>query len=427
MCLIIRSSIKFNTVVVPDTAYGNNIDYICVDLHGYANNYRLMVSYIPPFSCGMNVESLNRFLNSIAVLFTCDSSVVWFGDFNFPDIVFSEIDNMPTACKGEYSTVFTEFVLECALQQFVHFPSRGDKIIDLVFSNDAFSICDLRVSNPFSTSDHNSISCLLYCGATYKQQSPAANGYNFKRADWESVCAELESISWNDVFSNKSCDELWAAFYETIFNVVEKYVPRCTFKKGVSGRKQYPKSIRRLQSRKLIIWRKWQTDKNNRLLKQKYSEVTRQCRQAIYEYNVKTEESLVDANNLGKFYKHVNKKLATKSSIGVLKNDQGSHATDPAEQAEILSSYFATTFVDDNGDTPAFPSRVENDTFIAYIAFNSQNISKKLNKLRENSACGPDSLPPFFEENVEVHQSTSELAFRKLLPQCIHPSDLERS
>ena len=54
------------------------------------------------------------------------------------------------------------------------------------------------------------------------------------------------------------------------------------------------------------------------------------------------------------------------------------------------------TFVDDNGALPTFPSRVGDDTFIAYIAFNSQNISKKLNKLRENSACGPDSLPPLF-------------------------------
>ena len=92
----------------------------------------------------------------------------------------------------------------------------------------------------------------------------------------------------------------------------------------------------------------------------------------------------------------MNKKLATKSSIGVLKNDQGSHVTDPVEQAEVLNSYFATTLVDDNGDLPAFPSRVDDNTFIAYIAFNSQNISKKLNKLWVNSECGPDSLPPLF-------------------------------
>ena len=396
VCLIIRSSIKFNTVVVPVAAYGNNIDYICIDLHGFENNYRLMVCYIPPFSCGMNVENLNRFLDSIAALFTCDSSVVWFGDFNFPDIVFSEIDNMPTSCRGEYSTVFTDFVLECALQQFVHSPTRGDKLIDLVFSNDAFSICDLKVSSPFSTSDHNSISCLLYCGETSRQQRSAAAGYSFKRADWEGIGVELASINWNDILDNRSCEELWAAFYETITNVVDNHVPRCTNKRGVSSRKQYPKIIRRLQSRKLIIWRKWQTDRNNRLPKTRYSEVTRQCRQAIYEYNVKTEESLVDANNIGKFYDHVNKKLATKSSIGVLKNDQGSYVTDPTEQAEMLNSYFATTFVDDNGALPEFPSRVDDDTFIAYIAFNSQDISKKLNKLRENSAYGPDSLPPSF-------------------------------
>ena len=137
-------------------------------------------------------------------------------------------------------------------------------------------------------------------------------------------------------------------------------------------------------------------DRNNKQFKTKILwSYTTKSPGHIYEYNVKTEESLVDSNNIGKFYDHVNKKLATKSSIGVLKNDQGSHVTDPAEQAEVLNSYFATPFVDDNGDLPAFPSSVDDNTFIAYIAFNSQNISK-LNKLRVNSACGPDSLPPLF-------------------------------
>ena len=129
-------------------------------------------------------------------------------------------------------------------------------------------------------------------------------------------------------------------------------------------------------NRKLVIWRKWQADKDNVFLKQRYTDITKQCRKAIYDFNVVTEESLVDAENIGKFYKHVNKKLATKTGIGVLKSDTGTQVTDPADQADMLNSYFSTTFVDDDGVLPAFPARTAKENFLAYIAFSSQDISK---------------------------------------------------
>ena len=41
-------------------------------------------------------------------------------------------------------------------------------------------------------------------------------------------------------------------------------------------------------------------------------------------------------------------------------------------------------------------SRIGDENFLAYIAFSSQDVLNKLNKLREKSAGGPDGLPPMF-------------------------------
>ena len=240
---------------------------------------------------------------------------------------------------------------------------------------------------------------MSYCGTITNSQkrTPSAARHNFNKADWDGIYEAFAMLDWSIILSSQRCDELWTSFYETLFKIIDKFVPLTAIgRHASSSRKRYSKSIRTLQNRKLVIWRKWQTDKDNVFIKQRYTDITKQCRKAIYDFNVVTEESLVDAENIGKFYKHVNKKLATKTGIGVLKSDTGTQVTDPADQADMLNSYFSTTFVDDDGVLPAFPARTAKENFLAYIAFSSQAVSNKLNKLREKSAGGPDGLPPVF-------------------------------
>ena len=64
--------------------------------------------------------------------------------------------------------------------------------------------------------------------------------------------------------------------------------------------------------------------------KMKYLEISRECRRAIYVHVTNKERLLLDANNLGRFYKYVNRKLSTKTGIGVLKDNNGENVYDPA-------------------------------------------------------------------------------------------------
>ena len=74
----------------------------------------------------------------------------------------------------------------------------------------------------------------------------------------------------------------------------------------------------KLHSRKNILWKKWRTSKldSDRL---RYLDISKQCRQAIYEFTLKKESDLVDSSNPGGFYKYVKSKLSSRSGIGVLK------------------------------------------------------------------------------------------------------------
>ena len=114
--------------------------------------------------CGMNLVSLENFLSSIDKIFVCNSSIVLLGDFNLLDIRWSPDYLTSLECHGTYSTAFTESVIQHGLLQYVHSPTRCNNILDLVFSDDPYSICNLDTCIPFSTSDHNSVTFQLICG-----------------------------------------------------------------------------------------------------------------------------------------------------------------------------------------------------------------------------------------------------------------------
>ena len=118
------------------------------------------------------------------------------------------------------------------------------------------------------------------------------------------------------------------------------------------------------------------------------------------EYTSSKERALIDSNNLGRFYKYVNRQLSSKSGIGVLKNDQNELIYDSAGQASILNKYFSAAFTHDDGTNPLFPTRISDDIGLSSIPFSADDVYKKLVKLKPNSAAGPDNLSPLFLKQV---------------------------
>ena len=112
------------------------------------------------------------------------------------------------------------------------------------------------------------------------------------------------------------------------------------------------------------------------------------------------ESNLIDSNNLGSFYKYVNKKLSSRCGIGCLKRVDGSLSNDPKEKAELLNKYFASVFTMDDGCSHILPSRVSTGGGLSSVTFTSSKVFEKLNKLRHGTACGPDGIQAELLKNV---------------------------
>ena len=133
-------------------------------------------------------------------------------------------------------------------------------------------------------------------------------------------------------------------------------------------------------------------------------------RKAICDHYSGLERRIIDSNNLGQFYRYVNRKLSSKTGIGIIKDSSGKFVSDPVGQGDAFNKFFADSFVTDNNSIPPFPSRTPPDVGLANIKFSERDVYMKLKNLKTNSAGGPDLLCPMFLKNVSYF-SASPLAF----------------
>ena len=161
----------------------------------------------------LTVECLeNLFVN-------IDASTVLVGDLNFPGINWNT--NFSTVNTGlSCDTQFLNFVNSFALTQFVVEPTRPPNLLDLVLSNDPFSVYSVRVCDPFSTSDHCSVEFKILAGSCYETYVKTEY-YDYKSADWEKLMDPFASLDWSSVFRNLANEELWNAFHNTIFYYID--------------------------------------------------------------------------------------------------------------------------------------------------------------------------------------------------------------
>ena len=126
---------------------------------------------------------------------------------------------------------------------------------------------------------------------------------------------------------------------------------------------------------------------------------------------------IVNSNNLGTFYKHVNKNLVHKSGIGPLKNADGNLVLDNIDKAELLNAYFVSICTIDNGLRPPLPysvSTLTSDT-ISTVAFRAEQVQRIMKKLKTKTSFGPDCIP-----TVLYKQLASQLVCTFAPCQCLY-------
>ena len=157
---------------------------------------------------------------------------------------------------------------------------------------------------------------------------------------------------------NFDANSIWDQFKSLLLLVIDMYVPvKYVLHNSKHNIRRYSNHIRKLLTRKRAIWRALKSKKTPEL-RTRYNHVSNQCRLEIINFDVSREQKILNANNLGSFYRYVNKRLSSTTGIAPLKDHSGEILFSDVEKAELLNEYFVSVFTVDDGNIPPFTSRL---------------------------------------------------------------------
>jgi len=164
--------------------------------------------------------------------------------------------------------------------------------------------------------------------------------------------------------------------------------------------RRYPRYIRRCMAKKKKAWGRRVQNPSSAICRQRYNNCTNELRILIDNYVSQTEKHVIESNNLGTFYRYINKHISHRPDIGALTDDTGNIVTGDLERAELFNCHFASVRVVDNGFVPNSMYR-HCGSKLDTVHFDEESIVAAINKLKPNLSSGPDGLPPLFFKQLK--------------------------
>ena len=160
--------------------------------------------------------------------------IVAVGDFNLPDIEWSESTGLPGSARATVtwtSQRVTRFLDNCMVAGFVQHvwhPTRGEKTLDLVLSN-ALPV-EATVRPGVFESDHSEVVCVVRHVKSHVPLVNRSKAFNYKRADFVGLRRSLQLLPWS-VLDSMQVDEAVDLFYSFVEAAISEHVPIVTIKR----------------------------------------------------------------------------------------------------------------------------------------------------------------------------------------------------
>ena len=316
---------------------------------------------------------------------------VMMGDFNLPVQKWGEPINSHTG-HDLYANL-----QESALTQLVHFPTRGNNILDLVLTTNDDLVDNLTVDDEFSNSDHRAITFNL--GFKSKKSNVSNEKIpDFRRGNFQKLREIIAETDWSHFDNINDVNALWKIFTETYVKAVQESIP---LKKRRIEHKIKPKWWTK-EIANCLREKKNAHDRlkvlNNDEERTKFTDLRRKAKRLINQSKRSMELRIANQSKVNpkEFYEYIREKRVVISTIGPLTNNNGAFTKDEHEMSNILNTFFASVFTtEDTSDIPV-PSEIQinNENFLNSINITENDVSKCIDKLKLNKSPGPDTICP---------------------------------
>jgi len=321
------------------------------------------------------------------------------GDFNCPGINFRDgyVSAGPASLDYKlFNKVQDLLFVETVLQETHFREGTVPSSLDYVFTDEENIIQDMQVDEALGKSDHAALHWRMVVepDRTWDSRNAAVK-FKYWKGDFVSIGKHLTAIDWPKELENKTVEDSWLYFRDTVKQLVNKFVPKQEQSTGRKKKSNLRRSIQKKIKQRNKCWKDYKTcptAKNFAAYKKKRNEVD----QAIKTDRDNARKSLLKncKRNPKKFYGFMRRMQTVKAEVRQLSinNGRGLTTTD-TEAADVLCEHFQQTFTKEDEFQKAVPAHIHTDDSIE-IPFNKLVVQKKLERLKTDKSPGPDELHP---------------------------------
>ena len=353
----------------------------------------LYLVYRPPHQTIEKDESFYRHLSTAIK----DKFCILMGDFNCPKVNWK---NRTADVEGKR---LLELVSEELLTQWVDTATRGNNILDLVFTTEDNLIANLTVGEKLEKGDHNIVNFEI--NVIFSEKEKILIKPDFRKADFEKLRNKMKEIGRS---TEVDVESKWNFLKSKYMQIRSECIPQ---KNVGSKRHAQPRWFNndianKIKERQRAYKSSKQnpTEENIKIHRKHCRNVTRTIKRAKLD----NEQRVANAAkaNPKVFYAHVNSRKPIKSSIGPLKDSQGNVISCDVGMAELLNEYFTSVYTEEDlQGMPTVPTRYQGNEPLEKINLTVERVKDKLRKLNPNKSPGPDGFYP-----REIKEVESELA-----------------
>ena len=115
-----------------------------------------------------------------------------------------------------------DFKLDNFLCQMVQEPTRGENVLDLIFSTEEDLISEVEVGEALAGSYHNTVQCMV--GLPSDQEvNRTHERWNLRRVEYNNFPRDLFELPRPVV---GPAEDMWAAFRQNFFDIQKRRIPR---------------------------------------------------------------------------------------------------------------------------------------------------------------------------------------------------------
>ena len=289
------------------------------------------------------------------------------------------------------------------MYQYIHEPTRGESILDIVLSTNDNQINNVDIGPEFSISDHKSVFFTIECNAEVHNNSYEKMP-DFRRADFDKLRTILENTDFSEIYRIQDVEQAWDMFIDMLGNAITECVPMRDRRPADNSKpKWWNIDIRNILLAKKRAYRRYKST-YSQADKLEYTRIRRETKRLI-KISKKLLELHIASNckeNTKECFRYVREKKTLKSTIGPLLSAEGEIVTDERETADILNDYFASVFtVEGDRGEEATPYQMTVAAQLFLFDITKEYVMRVIDKLKICKSPGPDKIYPRILKEVK--------------------------